>query len=154
MKTFTDTAARTWTITINVDALKRVKTLLNTDPLDIDATLPRLLADPIFLCDFAYCLCKPEADTRGITDEDFGRAMAGEAIANAKTAILEEYVAFFPEQGQRETLTLALHKSRQLQNRVTALLKERLNMEELPPPLEAALRAYGTASTPSPESAA
>ena len=34
MKTFNDTAGRTWTVTINVDAVKRLKSLLGVNLMD------------------------------------------------------------------------------------------------------------------------
>ena len=64
---------------------------------DVDGTLlEKLINDPILLCDVIYCVCMEEADSRGVSDEDFGRAMAGDAIELATTALLEELVDFFP----------------------------------------------------------
>ena len=98
MKTFTDNAGRTWTVVVNVDAIKRVRGLLSVDLLSIvEGTLiDRLIRDPVLLCDIVYAVCKPEADARGISDEEFGRSMAGDAIEHATTALLEELVDFFP----------------------------------------------------------
>ena len=61
-----------------------------------------------------YVLCKPEADERNVSDEDFGRAMAGDAIEQATTTLLEELVDFFPK-GRRELLAKALGKIRTLE---------------------------------------
>ena len=72
--------------------------------------LEQLSTDPILLCDVVYVLCKPEADQQNVTDEQFGQAMAGDAIEHATTALLEELVDFFPlarrrvlQKGARET---------------------------------------------------
>ena len=46
MKTFKDNAGRTWTITINVDTVKRVRDLLGEDLLDVKQVLERLMIDP------------------------------------------------------------------------------------------------------------
>ena len=53
MKTFTDNAGRTWTVAINVDCIKRVKTLLAVNLLDaIEGKLIEdLVSDPVLLCD-------------------------------------------------------------------------------------------------------
>lgn len=96
MKTFSDNAGRTWTIAVTVDAVKRVRDLLGEDLLDVKQILERLMIDPILLCDVVYCVCKPQADSEGISDEEFARAMAGDVIAHAKRALLEDLVGFFP----------------------------------------------------------
>ena len=115
MKTFTDNAGRTWTVALNVTALKRVKSLCGVDLLDAvndgGKLLERLTGDPVILCDAIFALCKEQADAKSITDVDFGCAMAGDPIEAATTALLEELVDFFPR-GKREVLRRALQKMR------------------------------------------
>jgi hypothetical protein len=154
MRTFQDSAGRTWTVAVTVDAVKRVRDLLKEDLLDIERTFPRLLLDPILLCDVVYCICKPQADAEKITDVDFARAMAGERIAQAKAALVEELVDFFPEPSQRETLRLAIEKYGQLNQRAAALVKAKLDRTDLPQEIEAALSAIGDSFTSLPESSA
>ena len=130
MKTFSDNQGRTWTVTINVECIKRVKTLLGVNLLDaIEGELvERLVTDPVLLCDCVYAVCKPEAEARGITDEDFGRAMAGDAIEHACTALLEELVDFFPEP-KRRVLAKAIDMDRQTMTSLVLLLAEFNNPE-------------------------
>ena len=133
MKTFTDNAARAWTIQVNVDALKRVKSLL--DGVDLmeavdGKLLQRMLDEPILLCDIIYALCKPQADAAGVTDEDFGRAMAGDAIDNATQALLEELVDFFPQR-RRALLTKVLDKLRKLDSLALATVTDRIEKIDL-----------------------
>jgi hypothetical protein len=101
MKTFKDNADRTWTIVVHVTAVKRCRALAEVDLYGLvnDGLqgLGRLLGDPVALVDVLYVLCKDEADKRGVTDEDFGRAMAGDAIEHATKAFLEELTDFFPD---------------------------------------------------------
>src|SRR5690606_30386907 len=91
MTTFNDTTGRTWTISINVDAIRRVRSLLNVNRLDaVDGKLlEQLVVDPVLLCDILFALVKPEADAKNVTDEDFGRALGGDALDHATTALLE-----------------------------------------------------------------
>ncbi|MCK4660506.1 MAG: hypothetical protein KAV82_13370 [Phycisphaerae bacterium] len=72
MKSFTDNAGRSSTIAINVDAIKRVRGLLDVDLLKIvEGTLiEKLIRDPVLLCDVVYAVCKPEADAKDVSDED------------------------------------------------------------------------------------
>jgi hypothetical protein len=134
MHTFTDTAGRAWSIVINVDALKRVKALLGVNLLDVaddkGVLLGRLTTDPVLLCDVIYAACKPEADAKGVTDEEFGRSMAGDAIEQATGALLEEIVAFFPFP-KRKVMGKALEKLRALEARVVEIAEKRLDSPEL-----------------------
>ena len=153
MKTFKDNADRTWTVTVNVDAIKRVRSLLSIDLMEAveGKLIERLIGDPVLLCDVIYCVCKEDADAKGITDEEFGRAMAGDAIELATTALLEELVDFFP-QGKRQLLRKALAKLETLQETMLAVVSERLDSPELDAQLLAELRKLGDSFGDSPAS--
>ena len=106
MKSFTDNLGRTWTLVVNVIAIKRVRALCNVDLnaiIEVEDGKPsarlleRLSGDPVLLVDVLYAVCKPECDQRNITDENFGAAMAGDAIDHATSALLDEVIDFFPE---------------------------------------------------------
>jgi len=116
MKTFTDNAGRTWTVALNVDALKRVRSLCDVDLMQVVADggklLDRLMADPVLLCDVVFAVCKEEAEAKGISDTDFGKGMAGDPIEHATQALLEELVGFFPNRTQRDVLGKVLGKMR------------------------------------------
>lgn len=152
MRTFQDNAGRVWTIAVNVDAVKRVRDLLKEDLLDVKGTLTRILVDPILLCDVLYCVCKPEADAEKITDVDFARAMAGDAIRKAKEAFVEELIDFFPEPNQREAIRMVLEKWGELGQLMLQKLKVQLQRADLPREIEAALSGIGESSTSSQES--
>ncbi|MCL4193728.1 MAG: hypothetical protein KJZ87_18465 [Thermoguttaceae bacterium] len=152
MKTFQDNAGRTWTVAINVDAVKRVRDLLKEDLLDVEHVLQRLMVDPILLCDVIYCVCKPQADAENISDVQFAQAMAGDAIAHAKTALVEELVNFSPDPRDRENLGLAVAKFNMMAGRAQELIKARLDSPKLSQEIEAALSAVGVSFTNLPES--
>lgn len=152
MKTFQDNAGRTWTIAVTVDAVKRVRDLLKEDLLDVENVLKRLMVDPILLCDVIYCICKPQADAEQVTDVQFGQAMAGDTIAHAKTALVEEIVNFSPDPRDRENLGLAVEKFNAMADRARELIKTRLQSPALTREIEAALAAVGVSFTNSPES--
>ncbi|MCK4603006.1 MAG: hypothetical protein KAU28_11100 [Phycisphaerae bacterium] len=152
MKTFTDNAGRTWTVNVNVDAIKRVKSLLDVNLMGaVDGTLlERLVGDPVLLCDIIYCICKTEADAKEISDEDFGRAMAGDAIDHATAALLEELVDFFPSQ-KRRLLAKALGKLKKLESMALDAAEQKLDSGELEREMQAVLTA-GDSSGSSPVS--
>ena len=140
MKTFTDHTGRTWSIAINVGAVKRVRSVLDVNLLDaVEGTLiERLVSDPVLLCDVIFVLCQQEAEARGITDEQFGQAMAGDAIDSATSALLEELVDFFPS-GKRQVLTKALAKLKAFEAKAIELASKRLDDPALEQQLNQAL---------------
>lgn len=147
MKTFTDNAGRTWTVAINVECVKRVRTLVGVNLLDAveGKLLEQFVSDPVLLCDVIYAACKPEADAKSVTDEDFGRAMAGDAIDHATTALLEELVDFFPS-GKRRVLGKALGKLKTLEAKAVEAASRRLDDPKLEQEMEAALARLGSAA--------
>ena len=155
MRTFKDNADRAWTVNVNVDCIKRVRSLLDLDLLEAaeGKLLDRLVNDPVLLCDCIYCICKPEADAKGVSDEEFGRAMAGDAIDHATTALLEELVDFFPSP-KRQVLRKALEKLKQLEKKAYQLVNQRLDSPQLERQLEAVFQELGDSSGSWPASSA
>ena len=151
MRVFKDNAGRSWSVCINVDAIKRVRKLLDVNLLEIAGgqLIEQLANDPVLLCNVLYVVIKPEADAKAISDEDFGRAMAGDAIEYATTAFLEELVDFFPS-GRRRVLAKALGKLQTLQSRLLTLAEEQLDSPEIDAQIETALKNSGNLSGNSP----
>ena len=143
MQTFTDTQGRAWTVAITVDTIRRVRALTGTDLMGVlgGDLIQRLAADPVLLADVLYSVVKPEAEARQINDADFGRALAGDAVASATTALLEGLVAFFPSPRAR-LLRQALAKLEAWQTAALTTAEQRLTT----------LAAPGTSSGVSPAS--
>jgi hypothetical protein len=144
MKTFADNAGRTWAIAVNVATVKRVKDLLQVNLLEIadpkGKLLEKVVEDPVLLCDILFCLVKPEADAKGISDEDFGRSLAGDVLGTATDALLGEIADFFPK-GRREIMQRILAKLTALQEKATGLALLKLDDPELDRQMEEELRA-------------
>ena len=142
MKTFNDTLGRSWTVTINVDAVRRVRSLLNVNLLDVveGPLLERLVTDPVLLCDILFALCQPEAESKSVSDEDFGRALGGDVLDAATTALLEELVDFFPS-AKRSVFRKALEKLKKLEGIAIETATKRLESDELEQKMLAALGA-------------
>ena len=121
MKTFRDNKRRVWTLEVNVAAIKRVRGLCKVDLnsiVEVDSEnrptarlLEQLSSDPVLLVDVLYAICKPDADKQGVTDEEFGEAMAGDAIEQATEALLDEIVDFFPS-AKRQVMRKILNAAR------------------------------------------
>ena len=151
MKTFKDNAGRTWQIAMNVTAAKRVRSILDVDLLQLgseagnpaDHLFTRLHTDPCFLVDVLYVVCKPEADAQGITDEQFGEAMAGDAIDQATKALLEEIVGFSPSPRDRARARRVLAKANTMIDRAQDLLDAKASDENLEAEMADALATLG-----------
>jgi len=136
MRTFHDNAGRNWTVTLNVATLKRIRALTSIDLINIISLdehrkpnvelLERLSEDPILLVDVLYAACKPEADAQNVTDEQFGAAMAGDAIEHATNALLEELVSFFPDP-KRKVLQKILDANRRFGETLKRKVEAELN---------------------------
>ncbi len=133
MRSFKDNQGRQWSVEINVTAIKRVRGLTGEDLMQvIEGTLiEKLIRDPVLLCDVVYAICKPEADSRSVSDEEFGKAMAGDAIEAATTAVLEELVGFCPSPRDRANLGRVLQATRKVMDRARDLVEKKLDSGEL-----------------------
>jgi hypothetical protein len=163
MHTFTDNAGRTWTVAINVAAVKRVRGLVGIDLYKLVdegfKPLAALIADPVELADVLYCLCKDEADAKNVTDEDFGRALAGDAITLAADAFVEELIDFFPDARARASLRKVVTAGKKVRDKL--LDHAETLIEKLDPEREAngLIASFGSsrassASTPAPSPSA
>ncbi len=139
MRTFTDNAGRTWTVQVNVAAIKRVRGLLGVDLYklvdDGFQALAKLVSDPVELADVLYCLVKDEADAKQITDEDFGRGLAGDAITLAADAFVEELIDFFPDARARAGLKKVIDAGKKVRERL--LTHAETLLERVDPEVEA-----------------
>jgi hypothetical protein len=160
---FRDNAGRAWTVAINVAAVKRVRGLVGVDLYklidDGFKPLAALVGDPVQLADVLYCLCKDEADAKQVTDEDFGRALAGDAITLAADAFVEELIDFFPDARARASLTKVLAAGRKVRDRL--LDHAEVVIDRLDPAAEASklIASFGNSpassgSTPAPSPSA
>lgn len=97
-----------WEIKVNVNTFRRIKALCGVDLMELISVnektgkmntelLERLSSDPILLVDILYATCKPQADEKNMTDEQFGELWAGDQIEFAVNALMEEIINFFPE---------------------------------------------------------
>ena len=156
MKTFTDNAGRVWTVAINVNAIKRVRGLIDVNLLDVieGTLLEKLIRDPILLCDVVYAVCKPEADALNVTDEQFGQAMAGDAIDQATKALLEELVGFSPSPQGRANLQRILETTWRMIEKAQEVIAARIDSGEIERAAEQLLATSSDSSGSSPASAA
>ena len=161
MKTFRDNKRRVWTLEVNVAAIKRVRGLCKVDLnsiVEVDAEnrptahlLEQLSSDPVLLVDVLYAICKPEADKLGVSDEDFGESMAGDAIEQATEALLDEIVDFFPS-AKRQVMKKILNATRRFEEIARTRLDRILQDEQFEAKLVSSLEQSNVSFWTAPES--
>ena len=123
MHQFKDNKGRAWNIDVNVASIKRLRQLSKAAGDEINllavvedkgALMKRLATDPILLVDVIYLLVQEQCQAQQVSDEDFGAGLAGDAIALATDALLEDLADFFPK-GKRELIGVALAKMKRFQ---------------------------------------
>lgn len=104
MPSFSDSEARSWELRVDVDAIRRVRAAHGIDLATVlanEASIEKLTSDIVLTIDVIFELVRPAANRLGITAEDFGRSLAGDALGNAITAFEEALVEFLPESNRR-----------------------------------------------------
>ena len=134
MKTFVDSASRSWTLSMTIDSIKRVRDLLGINLVEPESGEPplitRLGTDVVLLCDVIYALVKPQADKLGITDVEFAAALGGDAILNAQNAFYEELVDFFLKCGRPDRSKAVAAQQKMIQ---LAVERVKLKIEQISP---------------------
>jgi hypothetical protein len=157
MRQFKDNAGRIWTVDINVATLKRVRGFTGVDLMQvIEGTLiEKLIRDPVLLCDVVYAVCKPEADSAKVSDEEFGKAMAGDAIEAATGVVLDELISFCPSPRDRANLGRVLQATNRVMEKARDVTEKRIETltseGELDKLVNRLLETSGSSSTSAPE---
>jgi len=165
MKTFADNTGRTWEVCVNVHTVKAVRAVLDVDltqAIQIGDTeknlntslIDRLTDDPILLVDVLYVICREQAERLNVSDVQFGESLAGQAIADATKALLDEIVDFFPDAGRRRIGRLLLDGMTTMQRTADEKLEKMLDAPDFMIALNTRLATLSGAVTNAPESAA
>jgi hypothetical protein len=145
MHGFKDSAGRYWSVRVDVGAVKRVRSALGVDLMQVaerknaeggrePGVLERLASDPVLLVDAIYVLCRDQAEAHGVSDEEFGAAMAGDALDHAVQAMLGAIVDFFPNPRERAALKRLLEAAAQEAERVRDRMEEAVAQKLAPTP--------------------
>ena len=152
MKTFTDAAGRDWSFAITINTVKRVRTKCDIDLVadDLGETLQRLGSDPVVLCDVIYTLCEDQIEKAGVSPEQFGEGLAGDAIDSATEAFLEALVEFSPKK-KRAILRGVLQKVAVQEEKAISAALEYLESDKFNSEMQSALE-FGASSGSTPAS--
>lgn len=128
MHDFKDAIGRTWSITVTVDTVRRVRQLVSVDLLQVVKTdlLERLANDPVLLVDVLFAACKPQADHQRIDGDSFAAGLCGDAIDAAAMALIGAIADFFPSP-TRKLLMRVIDASRAHQGKVAEMIEARVS---------------------------
>lgn len=125
---FTDSTGKEWEVKVNPPVIKRVRKLADFDllaqPNGTNGVVHQLMCDPILLADVLYCVCKPQADEAGVTDEQFGGALGGDAISAGMNALFDALIEFIPNATQRPVARKAIQELQTMENEALAVCDE------------------------------
>lgn len=106
MKTFTDAAGRTWSLTLNLGTAMAVKAKLGVDLLQPESGDPPLLTrlgtDEMLLGEVLCAMLEGQFTTHKVTDTDVRNSFDGQTLLAAQKAFYEELIDFFHFRGRND----------------------------------------------------
>ncbi len=141
MATFNDKNGKTWIVALDAPTIRAVRRECLVDLAGLDgAAYESLVNDPVLLVDALWVICREQALRDGVTDVQFGRALVGDAIEAATSAMLESIADFFP--GTKKELLVAIAaKNAKLREIGVASALAKLNDPELEATIIASMEA-------------
>lgn len=161
MKTFKDMNGRSWSLSITIGSIKRVKGELDVDLLALDKKysdieddtplITKIALDIELFCNILYMLIKPQADELDITDEQFGASLGGEGIFDAQAAFYAELSDFFQGLGRSDLVAAIKAQEKIIKLSVEKVEKQiaGIDLEKTVETLD--LSMFGKSSIDSPE---
>lgn len=146
MKSFRDANGVTWDIVGKLSLFERVKTETGVDLLDLataDQKSLQQLGDPYTLGHVLYQFCATQAESRGLTPEQFADSFNADALNEASSALLEE-VIFFCRGHLRPVLMKAVEKAKEMDRRMVEVVEGR--MDEIASEIDKAVEAMKTST--------
>ncbi len=99
MPRFADSTGRTWNLDLTVGDIKRIRRRMGIDLMGLLDGEPRLvdrIRDDLELAiNLVFAAIEPQAEAAGVTDEQFGHALTGEAASAALAALWGAVADFF-----------------------------------------------------------
>ncbi len=125
MKTFTDAAGRTWTLTLTLGTAMKVKAKLDIDLLQPEAGDPPLLTrlgtDEMLLGEVLCAMLEGQFETHKVTDDDVRAGFDGQTLLAAQKAFYEELIGFFRSRGRNDRAKAVAKQMAMIDAAVTAV---------------------------------
>jgi hypothetical protein len=156
MRTFKDANDREWTIKLDAPTILRIRAVtcdverckhlqgrgcMGVDLGDRTGEAQRQLrGDVVMLVNTLYLLCQKEAQERGVSDEQFGACLVGDAIERA-TIAMDEAIADFFQESTRKILRAVAAKDQEVRELGLARALARINDPKLTESILSAMEA-------------
>ena len=125
MKTFTDAAGRTWSVSLNLGTAMAVNDAIGVDLLQPEAGDPPLLTrlgtDEMLLGRVLCALLAGQFETHKVTAEDVRAGFDGQTLLAAQKAFYEELVDFFQKRGRADRAKAVATQMRMIDAAVAAI---------------------------------
>jgi hypothetical protein len=129
MPAFKDADNREWLVKLDAPTIRDVRDTCKVDLGNPDGKgFEQLDADIVLFVDVLWVICRGQ--NAGVTDEQFGRALFGDALGKAAEALREAYELFFPPQ-RRSLLRAVSEKTRAVEEKAAAMALAKINSPEL-----------------------
>ena len=139
MRKFKDEECREWIVRVDTTTIRKARDRFGIDLdgiLSDKEPLKRLADDVVLRVDVLWCCVEEQAKQKGITPDEFGQALYGDAIESATDALMEAIIDFFPR-SRRDLLEKVWQKSKERataeMERVNAIVEEFLLEKPLQP---------------------
>ncbi len=136
MKTFTDAAGRTWTLSLTLGTAMAVKAKLDIDLLQPESGDPPLLTrlgtDEMLLGEVLCAMLEKQFETHKVTADDVRAAFDGQTLLAAQQAFYEELISFFRFRGRNDRAKAVAKQMAMIAAAVTAVETrlDALNIDE------------------------
>ena len=152
MKTFTDTANRTWTISLNLGSALAVREMLDIDLLQPEAGEPPLLTrlgtDELLLGQVICCLLGSQFEAHNVDEADVRASFDGATLLAAQKAFYEELVVFFRSRGRTDRARAVAAQAEMIE-RAVAMATEKLDAMDVEQTILGAVSGSSPASSDS-----
>lgn len=106
MQKFSDSTGDEWTISLNIFSVKKIKTEVDVDLLDLESgdtpTLGVLLTDEMKLAEVIFTLLDSQMTKKGIAIEELQERFDGKTLAASTQAFFDELQDFFSARGRKD----------------------------------------------------
>lgn len=138
MATFTDNTGKDWQVKVNPVTLAKVEDCLGcdfaTEPEDDGGPIIRIATDCMFCFRVLWVLCESQAEERGVSSEDFGDALVGDALGKAQRALCQAISDFYPSAERRNAVAKVFDFIHHAEQRIVQQSAEKidaLNVDDL-----------------------
>ena len=125
MKTFTDAAGRTWSITLTLGTAMVVKESIGVDLLQPETGDPPLLTrlgtDEMLLGEVLCAMLAGQFETHKVTAGDVRNSFDGQTLLAAQKAFYEEMIGFFRSRGRNDRAKAVAKQMAMIDAAVTAI---------------------------------